>query len=259
MQRQYRRAFTLIELLIVVAIIAILAAILFPVFARARENARRTSCLSNLKQIGLGMMQYVQDYDERYPMAFWSPLVTTGESGMPRTRYHVSCGNSTCSGYFNSWMDIVYPYVKSTQLFTCPNFRNATYPTAPSYAYHNGFSGYLTNARYNSRWPAGMPLSMPAVTRPADIFLIMEWQTPFSIVANPIDIGNGARSGNSQMVPHMGGAVVAFADGHVKWVNGTRIGAPGTLNTNCFPYGPNSTPNMAVAYCAEDWNPFILR
>jgi prepilin-type N-terminal cleavage/methylation domain-containing protein len=60
-------AFTLIELLVVIAIIAMLAAILFPVFGRARENARRSSCQSNLKQIGLGIMQYTQDYDERLP------------------------------------------------------------------------------------------------------------------------------------------------------------------------------------------------
>jgi prepilin-type N-terminal cleavage/methylation domain-containing protein len=60
------RAFTLIELLVVIAIIAILAAILFPVFARAREQARKTSCLSNMKQIGLGIGMYVQDYDEKY-------------------------------------------------------------------------------------------------------------------------------------------------------------------------------------------------
>ncbi len=67
MKNSKRFAFTLIELLVVIAIIAILAAILFPVFARARENARRSSCQSNLKQIGLGVMQYIQDYDEKYP------------------------------------------------------------------------------------------------------------------------------------------------------------------------------------------------
>jgi prepilin-type N-terminal cleavage/methylation domain-containing protein len=71
MHRQTKRSagsgFTLIELLVVIAIIAILAAILFPVFARARENARRASCASNLKQISLGLMQYSQDYDERFP------------------------------------------------------------------------------------------------------------------------------------------------------------------------------------------------
>src|SRR5687767_10691477 len=65
-----KTAFTLIELLVVIAIIALLAAILFPVFARARENARRAGCQSNLKQIGLGIMQYSQDYDELMPSSF---------------------------------------------------------------------------------------------------------------------------------------------------------------------------------------------
>ncbi|RYX81559.1 DUF1559 domain-containing protein [bacterium] len=94
-----RKGFTLIELLVVIAIIAILAAILFPVFARARENARRASCQSNLKQIGLGIQQYTQDYDESMPMCYW--LVNTNTQ--------------------MSWKDAVQPYVKSFQLFVCPS------------------------------------------------------------------------------------------------------------------------------------------
>ena len=98
-----RSGFTLIELLVVIAIIAILAAILFPVFARARENARRSSCQSNLKQIGLGIIQYAQDYDERMPMRIW---------GAPA---------STDLQEYNSWRRSIFPYVKSTQIFACPS------------------------------------------------------------------------------------------------------------------------------------------
>ncbi|RYG69525.1 DUF1559 domain-containing protein [bacterium] len=100
-----RSGFTLIELLVVIAIIAILAAILFPVFGRARENARRSSCQSNLKQIGLGIMQYSQDYDERMP------------SG------RMSLNNADNVG--GHWQVLMQPYVKSYQVFRCPsNTRN---------------------------------------------------------------------------------------------------------------------------------------
>jgi len=94
-----RRGFTLIELLVVIAIIAILAAILFPAFAKAREAARRSSCSSNLKQIGVGMMQYTQEYDEKYPLA----------------RFYIAAGNET------NWGQRLQPYLKSTDLFKCPS------------------------------------------------------------------------------------------------------------------------------------------
>lgn len=93
-----RRGFTLIELLVVIAIIAILAAILFPVFSRARAKARQASCLSNIKQLGLGLIMYTQDYDETYcPFAYVTP---TG----PLTAF-----------------DMVYPYIKNEQILLCPD------------------------------------------------------------------------------------------------------------------------------------------
>src|SRR6188474_243241 len=100
------KGFTLIELLIVIAIIAILAAILFPVFARARENARRSSCQSNLKQIGLGFFQYTQDYDERFPLTSTTATVATGQ-------------NTTAGDI--GWAEILQPYIKSSQIFQCPS------------------------------------------------------------------------------------------------------------------------------------------
>jgi prepilin-type N-terminal cleavage/methylation domain-containing protein/prepilin-type processing-associated H-X9-DG protein len=117
-QKSKRNAFTLIELLVVIAIIAILAAILFPVFARARENARRASCMSNLKQIGLGIMQYTQDYDEKLPQpAVCGPelLESGGLSG------NSSCGSPAPGNYYHLWWHEIYSYVNNTQVFVCPS------------------------------------------------------------------------------------------------------------------------------------------
>ena len=118
-----RSAFTLIELLVVIAIIAILAAILFPVFAQAREKARQTACLSNEKQLGLGMMMYVQDYDETWPLQ--DGCINKGLKGVegaPPTAY--GCfGNPGYGSRINhfKWWYWLNPYVKTTGILFCPS------------------------------------------------------------------------------------------------------------------------------------------
>lgn len=139
----HKTGFTLIELLVVIAIIAILAAILFPVFARARENARRAGCQNNLKQIGLGFAQYLQDYDARYP---YGADHVVGSTTLDESAGHL-------------WMDKLLPYTKSWQLYSDPSAN-----TIPTYYYGNrdatgttyrtwigyGYNGYLDG----TRWPA---------------------------------------------------------------------------------------------------------
>jgi len=115
------RAFTLIELLVVIAIIAILAAILFPVFAQAREKARQTSCISNLKQVALGWQMYIQDYDET--LAFRPSGAAVGPSPACDWRYVCDSAQSRSGSYIN-WWELVTPYMKNYQIITCPSAPN---------------------------------------------------------------------------------------------------------------------------------------
>ena len=102
-QLMKRNGFTLIELLVVIAIIAILAAILFPVFAQAREKAKQTSCLSNMKQIGLSLIMYAEDYNQNLPSAY----------------YYLNGANS--DGGYMHWSGMIMPYVKNEKIFVCPS------------------------------------------------------------------------------------------------------------------------------------------
>jgi prepilin-type N-terminal cleavage/methylation domain-containing protein/prepilin-type processing-associated H-X9-DG protein len=141
-----RRGFTLIELLVVIAIIAILAAILFPVFARARENARRASCQSNLKQIGLGLVQYSQDYDETLIAPHYGPAGDRASSSSNATTTY-------------KWMDALQPYVKNEQIFNCPS--QSVYPTnAGRYAFRSGqnFGDYSLNWVNSAKFSDTQPL-----------------------------------------------------------------------------------------------------
>ena len=222
-----RRGFTLIELLVVIAIIAILAAILFPVFARARENARRTSCLSNLKQIGLGFMQYTQDYDEKFPIPVFgyggtpTPQTTPGTPGATFVQ-----SSNPGSGNIVTWMDGIYPYVKSTQLFVCPNGPSVVGAGSSGYGY-NGAIGNM-EPTYNGGHTAGSPLSLSAIDRPSDIFLANDMSYASNAFADSLyyyGYYGSCTSGTAgpdttycQMYErHLGGSNFVFADGHAKW------------------------------------------
>ena len=183
-----KKGFTLIELLVVIAIIAILAAILFPVFARARENARRASCQSNIKQILLGVMQYTQDYDEKY-----MPMYTD-----PPTVY---------------WPALLQPYLKSTQILNCPS---ATYLPYNGTAFnpHYGLNVWLfePDAQTNSG------LSLSAINQPAATVVFADSKGTVRIVPEGLAFLGGVFSGmgNWPEYRHLETAVVGFADGHVK-------------------------------------------
>lgn len=120
---QKSRAFTLIELLVVIAIIAILAAILFPVFARAREQARGTSCLSNTKQLGLAVLMYLSDYDQAYPTMYLEASDVVGDTYGELYGGHAGIGNAAQQNYARNASIVAQlnPYIKSHPIWICPS------------------------------------------------------------------------------------------------------------------------------------------
>lgn len=231
-----RSAFTLIELLVVIAILGLLAAILFPVFARVRANARRSTCLSNLKQIGLGLLQYTQDNDETM-----TPLCTT----------------DSVPNIIQVWQDLAYPYIKNEQVYNCPDDagvlgnnnsykyryyddRRPTGTIANSFGSYGGNRCYSTSAGYTApmldwRYAGNGQSRLSRFPVPAETVWVADcWPARYSILwlggndPQPADNANGFKlRGDFDVIPdgnspggvvarHLGTAGVLFVDGHAK-------------------------------------------
>jgi len=243
LMKYQKRGFTLIELLVVIAIIAILAAILFPVFSRAREQARKTACLSNMKQLGTALMMYAQDWDETLP--FW------------RTPCH---GDPNYPPGGLLWTEQLYPYVKNWEVFQCPSAAQTNgewmancypgqrgVPPRPqnNIICHFGYNELILNT--NGGWPpcgsvGGAKLATLAA--PSETVVIADspknlfapwgaagfWkpicQEPaFANKCCPQSEETNLQRALEKFARHQGGSNLVFADGHAKWYKGDNITA----------------------------------
>ena len=247
-------AFTLIELLVVIAIIALLAAILFPVFGRARENARRSSCLSNSKQLGLAMMQYISDYDNAFLHGGMRPGGTPRNGG-------------------RAWAGTLFPYVKSDQIYVCPSDVTDTenkisYGYNTNLAYNPGGTPAITSVILESQLGdstktvlfyevAGVSTTSPSNAIPssrddescagrgwnADTSGDCRAATGFffnipSTTASDANPGATTYSNRNFAATdgrHLEGSNFTFADGHAKWLRGRSVrgGSTNTTAGNC--------------------------
>lgn len=211
-----KKAFTLIELLVVIAIIAILAAILFPVFGRARENARRSSCQSNLKQMGLGFAQYTQDYDERMPGATDGDAAGINKKG-GWVFYSVF---GTQNGAFDPSQGSVYPYIKSAQIYVCPS-DTIGQRTKNSYAIN---SCVVAKDRAT---PTVDPFSFKpglslAIFQDSAQWMLLSEEGSATVGQDGTDDGYILVTGNRLATRHFEGSNMLFIDGHVKYYQNSR-------------------------------------
>jgi prepilin-type N-terminal cleavage/methylation domain-containing protein/prepilin-type processing-associated H-X9-DG protein len=180
----HQAGFTLIELLVVISIIAVLAAILFPVFARAREKGRQAACTSNLKQLGIALQMYSDDCDGYYPRGqFW-----------PFTGVHL-------------WSDVIAPYVKNTAVFKCPSQGSDAYGYGYNIAYWGAGDAYDGMHGINDTWPVHESL----VPSPAETIWVVDFGTYWGC-GKDYSIEEPTKR-------HNDGANTLFVDGHAKWLH----------------------------------------
>ena len=216
MARGKNAGFTLIELLVVIAIIAILAAILFPVFAQAREKARQTACLSNMKQIGTSAMMYTQDYDETNPLRIGD------------------VDNFTNTGAAPNWLTGILPYMKTYQMLRCPD----AVPAVNNAAEPDAAPGITPNGENDSSVQGNavvMERSLADIKSPADIIYLGEERirvnrsllrprtqdsgVSYNAWHGPDAVSKIERYNNN----HSGGGSLLYCDGHAKWKKAIAI------------------------------------
>jgi prepilin-type N-terminal cleavage/methylation domain-containing protein/prepilin-type processing-associated H-X9-DG protein len=278
--------FTLIELLVVIAIIAILAAILFPVFAQAREKARQTACLSNVKQIGTAFMMYIQDYDELWPRGTTDLTLVGPDAVVPgapatsntgktfaATGYEVTGGGQLFNHF--KWYGWIFPYTKNMQIFDCPSRKKLQTTWEKGGQLSNGYAlnlsvtGTNTGAFDNPSFQGGSLAGQP---RPAEQALLLELfrstlpvqiETGASVSYplahrqlwnNLLTVGNPAQGITPRdTAPHSDGMNIMYCDGHAKWMKNTQFlnNCPTPADYNApIPATPtrnSGNPTMALA------------
>ncbi|HEX8550233.1 MAG TPA: DUF1559 domain-containing protein [Abditibacteriaceae bacterium] len=248
-QLRRHQGFTLIELLVVIAIIAILASILFPVFGRARENARRSSCQSNLRQLGMGFSQYTQDYDERLPGATDAANGVGVDGGWIKMTGFGTDQNdgsvSTAAG-FSPADGSLYPYVKNTQVYICPSDTRGR-AAGSSYA----INGCVTEGPYNPP-PGTIHVGKNiAVFEETSKWMLLAEEGSANVSITPEghpqtstdDAFINIAYAHSYATRHFSGMNLVFLDGHVKWYDWQEVKRQGfivggkhavtTTQTNC--------------------------